>query len=85
MLTTELKTGEAGYIQQGAYHVVENVGSGASRFLQIFDHPQAGAVFATEALAALPRRLVNSAFSDSVLRRDTTATKGVIIPIRGCQ
>jgi hypothetical protein len=42
-------------------------------------------VFAAPSLVALPRRLVNSAFTDNVLRRDTSATKGAIIPIRGCR
>lgn len=85
VLTIELSKGEAGYIEQGAFHTVENVNGGVSRFLQIFDHPQGGAVFAAPSLVALPRRLVNSAFTDNVLRRDTSAAKGVIIPIRGCR
>ncbi len=84
-LITELEAGEAGYVQQGAFHVVENLSRGQTRFLQIFDHPQAGAVFAAPSLLGLPRHLVNSAFTDDVLRRDTEATKGVIIPIRGCK
>ncbi len=82
--TTHLSAGEAGYVLQGSYHVVENTGKGPARFLQIFDHPQAGAVFATQALAALPRRLVNAAFTQDVLERDTAATKGAIIHIRDC-
>ena len=84
VLTIELSKGEAGYIEQGAFHTVENVNGGVSRFLQIFDHPQGGAVFAAPALAALPRRLVNSAFTDNVLKRDSAAAKGIIIPVRGC-
>jgi oxalate decarboxylase/phosphoglucose isomerase-like protein (cupin superfamily) len=82
--TTELSAGEAGYVMQGAIHTVENAWKGTTRFLQIFDHPQGGAVFASQALTALPRRLVNAAFSENVIDQDTTAN-GAIVPIRDCQ
>lgn len=80
----ELAAGEAGYIQQGAYHLVENINKGNSKFLQIFDHPQGGAVFAAPALTALPRNIVNSAFSVPVLPKGVTA-KGAIIKVNGCE
>lgn len=80
----DLSENEAGYIQQGAFHTVENIGSGTAQFLQIFDHPQGGAVFVSPSLVALPRNLVNSAFSEDVLDRDTTA-KGALVPVRGCR
>jgi oxalate decarboxylase/phosphoglucose isomerase-like protein (cupin superfamily) len=84
-LMTELEAGEAGYVQQGALHVVENLSRGHTRFLVFFDHPQAGTVFAFPSLLGLPRRLINSAFTDDVLRRDNEAIKGVFLPIRGCK
>ncbi len=79
----ELGPGEAGYIQQGAYHTVENISKGTAQFLQIFDHPQGGAVFAAPALVALPRNVVNSAFSQPVLPKDVTAN-GALIRVRDC-
>ena len=73
----------------GAYHFVENISSGTTKFLQIFDHPQGGAVFAAPALVALRNAggnaaaIVNSAFSSNVLGAGVTA-KGAIINVAGC-
>jgi oxalate decarboxylase/phosphoglucose isomerase-like protein (cupin superfamily) len=80
----EVSEGEAVYIQQGTFHFVENISKGTTEFLQIFDHPQAGAVFAAPALASLPRNVVNSAFSEDVFDADVKAL-GTLIPIRGCE
>jgi oxalate decarboxylase/phosphoglucose isomerase-like protein (cupin superfamily) len=82
---TDLKKGEAGVIHQGAYHVVENTAKGTTKFLQIFDHPNGGAVFAAPALAALPRNIVNSAFSAPVLAAGTTGKPAAIINVSHCQ
>jgi hypothetical protein len=62
---------------------VENISKGTSQFLQIFDHPQGGAVFAAPALLSLPRDIVNSAFSKDVLPSGVTAN-GALIAVRGC-
>jgi hypothetical protein len=43
--------------------MVENTSGGSAKFLQIFDHPQGGAVFATPALAALHNFGVNNNFN----------------------
>ncbi|EFN58471.1 hypothetical protein CHLNCDRAFT_140484 [Chlorella variabilis] len=86
---TDISANQAGYIQQGAYHFVENISSGTTKFLQIFDHPQGGAVFAAPALVALRNAggnaaaIVNSAFSSNVLGAGVTA-KGAIINVAGC-
>ncbi len=67
----------------GAYHAVENISQGTTKFLQIFDHPQGGAVFAAPALVALPRNIVNSAFSVPVLPNSVT-DNGAIIAVTPC-
>lgn len=67
----------------GAYHAVENISQGTTKFLQIFDHPQGGAVFAAPALVALPRNIVNSAFSVPVLPNSVTGN-GAIIAVTPC-
>lgn len=67
----------------GAYHVVENISQGTTKFLQIFDHPQGGAVFAAPALVALPRNIVNSAFSTPVLP-NVVSGNGAIIDVKPC-
>ncbi len=67
----------------GAIHTVENTYDGESKFLQIFDHPQAGAVFVASAMAALPASLINSAFSADVLTGPRTGNPGIIM-VRDC-
>ncbi len=80
----DASAGEAVYILQGAYHVVENTRKGTTRFIQIFDHPFGGAVFAAPALAALPRNIVNSAFSAPILASGTTGKPAAIINVNPC-
>lgn len=80
---TEVEAGSAGYIQQGSIHLVENLAKGTTQFLQIFDHVQGGANFVAPALVALPRNVVNSAFSAPVLPKHVTA-KGPLVLVEGC-
>lgn len=63
--------------------MVENISQGTTKFLQIFDHPQGGAVFAAPALVALPRNIVNSAFSTPVLP-NVVSGNGAIIDVKPC-
>jgi hypothetical protein len=50
----------------GTVHFVRNVKrGGASRFLQLFDHPDAGAVFVGPALLGMPRDILDSAFTSA--------------------
>ncbi|KAI3432269.1 hypothetical protein D9Q98_003829 [Chlorella vulgaris] len=82
----DVNVGEAGYIQQGAYHMVENISGGTTKFLQIFDHPQGGAVFAAPALVALSKaggnaaKIVNAGFT-GVSFGANAAANGAIVKI----
>lgn len=50
----------------GTVHFVRNANKhGASRFLQLFDHPGAGAVFVGPALLGMPRDILDSAFTSA--------------------
>lgn len=70
----------------GAYHMVENTSNGAAKFLQIFDHPQGGAVFAAPALAALhnygvgqpnnAEKIVSSSFTADIFPDTGTLVQG---------
>lgn len=71
---------------QGAYHMVENISAGTTKFLQIFDHPQGGAVFAAPALVALSKaggnaaKIVNAGFT-GVSFGANAAANGAIVKI----
>jgi oxalate decarboxylase/phosphoglucose isomerase-like protein (cupin superfamily) len=70
--------GSAVLIPQGTLHYVRNTYNGDSVFLQIFDHPKAGAVFVAAALAAMPRPVLNSAFTSEFPANST----GTIVPLK---
>jgi quercetin dioxygenase-like cupin family protein len=84
----EISKGEAAYIQQGAIHFVENSGDSKASFLQLFDHVQAGVVFVAPALVNLPMDVVNSAFSEDIIKAGTKALSDpspALIRVRGCK
>ena len=50
----------------GSIHLVQNICNGHSEFMQIFDYPKPGVVFANNALTALPTGIINKSFSKPV-------------------
>lgn len=67
-------------IAQGVLHYVRNVWNGDSTFVQIFDHPKAGAMFVGLALAQMPRPVLNSAFTSNFPANST----GTFFTLQGC-
>jgi hypothetical protein len=78
---TIVSQGEGVLIAQGVLHFVQNLNKwGASTFLQIFDHPAAGAFFVAPALVAMPSDITNSAFNAPFPTKDT----GIIFKNKAC-
>jgi oxalate decarboxylase/phosphoglucose isomerase-like protein (cupin superfamily) len=67
-------------VAQGVLHYVRNIHYEDSVFLQIFDHPKAGAVFVAAALAQMPRPVLNSAFTSNFPANST----GTFFRLAGC-
>jgi hypothetical protein len=64
------------------------IADGNSKFLQLFDHIQAGVVFVAPALVNLPSDVVNSAFSKDVINPGIKALSDpnpALITVRGCK
>jgi len=75
-------TGKVCSVFTGAIHFVRNVDTHrASKFLQIFDHPQAGAQFLAPALLNMPKDIVASAFKGDF----PTASTGNIFRLKSCK
>ena len=76
-----VKAGEGVVIPQGVVHFVRNTAKHSSQFLQIFDHPGAGAQFVGPALLKMPADVLASAFKGAF----PPATTGNIFTLQGCK
>ncbi len=67
-------------VHAGAVHFVRNLDTKTSVFLQMFDHPQAGAQFVGPALLSMPSDVLASAFVGPF----PSKTTGNIFKLKDC-
>ncbi len=76
-------------VATGTYHFVENTFAQKTKFLQIFDHPFGGAVFAAPAIVALRNAggnaaaIVNAQFNKVIIDQFVSA-KPPMFQVPGC-
>jgi quercetin dioxygenase-like cupin family protein len=76
----QVQAGEGVIIPQGTVHFVRNLDPHDTLFLQVFDHPQAGAQFVGPALLKMPADVLASAFNGTF----PTAVTGTIFKLKQC-
>ncbi len=75
-----VQAGEGIIIPQGTVHFVRNTDANDTQFLQVFDHPQAGAQFVGPALLKMPADVLASAFNGTF----PTGVTGTIFRLKQC-